>query len=223
VHDTPGRLVLYLPAGTPWKKPISKDGTPLRLTPEDWILGDYRWPIDNLRLVPPGASHSVLLLWSKGFESFLTWYVNLEEPFRRSAIGFDYMDQVLDIEISQDMKSWRWKDEDELAEAQTLGLISDDRAGEFRAEGEVVIENMEARKPPFDEAWDNWRPDPSWPIPELPKGWDIRYRPCLPTPSILALHTYQQIAKVEVVPSTAPPSVRSTVALRKPSPSLSWA
>jgi hypothetical protein len=39
VHDTPGRLVLYLPAGTPWKKPISKDGTPLRLTPEDWILG----------------------------------------------------------------------------------------------------------------------------------------------------------------------------------------
>lgn len=84
------------------------------------------------------------------------------------------MDQVLDIEISQDMKRWRWKDEDELAEAQTLGLISDERAGELRAEGEVVIENMEARKPPFDEAWDNWRPDPSWPIPELPKGWDIR-------------------------------------------------
>ena len=84
------------------------------------------------------------------------------------------MDQVLDIEISEDLKGWHWKDEDELVEAQTLGLISEERGGELRAEGERVIENMKSRKPPFDERWDSWRPDPSWPVPELPEGWDTR-------------------------------------------------
>ncbi len=174
VHDKPGTLALYLPAGTPWKKPVSKDGMPLRLTPEDWVLADHRWPIESLRLVTPGASHSVLLLWSEGFGSFLTWYVNLEEPLRRTAIGFDYMDQVLDIEISRGLKSWHWKDEDELAEAQALGQISGERAGELRAEGERVIEQLCARKPPFDKDWETWRPDQSWPIPALPEEWDIR-------------------------------------------------
>ena len=174
VHDKPASLALYLPAGTPWKKPVSREGIALRLTPEDWVLADSRMPIESLRLVTPGSSHSVLLLWSEGFHRFLTWYVNLELPLRRTAIGFDYMDQVLDIEISQDLKSWHWKDEDELVEAQALGLISAERAGEIRAEGERVIENMKSRKPPFDEHWDSWRPDPSWPIPELPGGSDTR-------------------------------------------------
>lgn len=81
VYDTPRTLALYLPAGTPWKKPVSKDGFALRLTPEDWVLADYRWPMESLRLVTPGVSHSVLLLWSEGFERFLTWYVNLESRF----------------------------------------------------------------------------------------------------------------------------------------------
>jgi predicted RNA-binding protein associated with RNAse of E/G family len=172
VQDTPNMLALYRPAGTPWKRPVSRDGTPLRLTSEDWVLADFRMPIESLRLVTPGASHSVLLLWSEGFDSFLTWYINLEEPLRRTAIGFDYMDQVLDIEISEGLKSWHWKDEDELEEAQALGLISEERARELRAEGERVIEQMEAKKPPFDADWETWRPDPSWPAPELPEDWD---------------------------------------------------
>ena len=72
VHDKQDSLALYLPAGTPWKKPVSREGIALRLTPEDWVLADYRWPIESLRLVTPGSSHSVLLLWSEGFHRFLT-------------------------------------------------------------------------------------------------------------------------------------------------------
>jgi len=26
--------------------------------------------------------------------------------------------------------------------------------------------------PPWPTGWEAWRPDPSWPVPELPPGWD---------------------------------------------------
>ena len=166
-------LALWLPAGTQWKRAVAADGTPLRLTGTEWGLADHRAPIETLRLVTPGKSHSVLLLWTEGHNEFLIWYVNLEEPLRRTAIGFDYMDQVLDIEISQDLSKWRWKDEDEFQQAQNLGLISVERAQELRAEGERVIDLVKARKSPFIGRWESWRPDPSWPIPVLSPGYEV--------------------------------------------------
>jgi hypothetical protein len=35
-----------------------------------------------------------------------------------------------------------------------------------------VIERIEAWSIPFDEGWEHWRPDPGWPLPELPDDWD---------------------------------------------------
>ena len=40
------------------------------------------------------------------------------------------------------------------------------------AEGRRVIKIAEAGEFPFDGTWTDFRPDPSWPIPELPPGWD---------------------------------------------------
>ena len=155
------------------KRAVALDGTPLRLTGTDWVLADYRQQIETLRLVTPDTSHSVLLLWAEGHEEFLTWYVNLEEPLSRTAIGFDYMEQVLDIEISQDLSEWHWKDEDEFQQAQNLGLIPVERARELRAEGERVIDQVKARQPPFIGDWESWCPDPSWPIPALTPGHEV--------------------------------------------------
>jgi predicted RNA-binding protein associated with RNAse of E/G family len=87
------------------------------------------------------------------------------------------MDQALDIVVSPDLTEWHWKDEDEFEEAQALGLISEDRAQELRAEGERVIEHLMARKQPFNQGWESWRPDPEWAVPELPEGWDILHEP----------------------------------------------
>ena len=137
------------------------------------MLVETRHPHDTLVIATPGAYHSVRLFRAEGQEEFFGWYVNLEQPFARPPIGFDYMDQALDIVASPDLSEWRWKDEDELSEAMALGLISKERARELRAEGERVIEMMERRSPPFDGSWDGWRPDPAWPVPELPDGWDI--------------------------------------------------
>lgn len=89
----------------------------------------------------------------------------------RTPIGFDYLDQLLDIEIAPNLSGWRWKDEDEFAQAIANGSITPENAETIRAEGEAVIAALNPRRPPFDEPWSQWRPDPHWTLPGLPEGW----------------------------------------------------
>jgi hypothetical protein len=63
---------------------------------------------------------------------------------------------------------FRWKDEDELAHAVELELFSAEEAAAIRAAGERVIA---AR--PWPTGREDWRPDPAWALPRLPKGWDV--------------------------------------------------
>jgi hypothetical protein len=53
-----------------------------------------------------------------------------------------------------------------------IGLFSAEQAKEFRAAGERALERIEAWSAPFNEGWEDWRPDPDWPLPEIPDGWD---------------------------------------------------
>ena len=178
VEDSPHRLVIYMAAGVRWMRPIHSDGSAIHGRELHWMLGESVWPIEALRIVKPGHHHSVLLLWTQGFEEFIRWYVNLEDPLTRSAIGFDYLDQLLDIEIAPDLLAWKWKDEDELDDAVSSCLITPQKADLIRTEGNRVIEALETRQPPFDEPWDTWRPDPLWNFPALFDGWnDLRKFP----------------------------------------------
>ena len=171
VRDEPGLTALHQPAGAPWKRPYSLDGRPLRLPLEPWTLRDDALPEDALRLVVPGEAHSVLLIWREQWQ-LMCWYINLEEPFRRTAKGFDYMDQTLDIVVEPDMSSWRWKDEDEFREAIAKGIYSREQARAIRAEGEQALRRLLAREPPYDERWEDWRPDPSWDRRQIKDGWE---------------------------------------------------
>ena len=171
VEDTPCRLILYAAAAVRWMRPARPDGANLRMREPTWILKEDTWHTEALRIVAPGSRHSVLLLWTAGFQKLLLWYVNLEDPLVRTPIGFDYLDQLLDIEIAADLSGWRWKDEDEFAESVATGLIATEQADVIRDEGEAVITALNARRPPFDEPWDKWRPDPRWTPPGLPDGW----------------------------------------------------
>ena len=172
VEDTPERLVLYMRAGTHWMRPGRPDGSTIHGREPDWALSDAIWPIETLRIVTPHRHHSVLILWTEGFERFIRWYVNLEEPLTHSAIGFDYLDQLLDIEIAPNLSVWNWKDEDELDTAMVRGLITPPKADIIRAEGVRVINAIEMRQPPFNERWDTWRPDPRWSSPTLFDDWN---------------------------------------------------
>jgi hypothetical protein len=173
VGDSADQIALYLAPGTTWKRPISASGEPLRIQAPEWELADLPWAGNAaLRLTTSGAAHSVILWWEPATWRFEGWYVNLEQPFRRTTLGFDYLDQVLDIVVAPDRSSWCWKDEDELAKAQELGVLSRAEAAAIRREGERVIAAVEANAPPFCDGWEDWRPDPAWIIPSIPKGWD---------------------------------------------------
>ena len=100
------------------------------------------------------------------------WYVDLQEPLRRTVVGFDTMDNLLDIVISPDLSEWQWKDEDEFQEAVAIGVYSAEEARAIRAEGERAIELLRAGQPPFCDGWDKWSPPVEWQIPQLPDGWD---------------------------------------------------
>lgn len=166
------RVVLWLAPGTMTKAPPGFHVSIPEIAAGTWPLSDWRWFGGRLMIWQTGHSHSMYASWSDEGE-FLGWYVNLEEPWRESPLGFDTTDHLLDIWVDPD-RSWRWKDEDHLAEAVEIGLFSPRQADEFRAEGERAIERIEAWGPPFDEGWENWRPDPEWPLPSIPDGWDRR-------------------------------------------------
>ena len=167
VEDTPDRLLLYAPAGVRWMKPNPPD----RLRGPTWTLQEDTWRTEALRITAPDSRHSVLLIWTPGFENLLLWYVNLERPLTRTAIGFDYLDQLLDIEIAPDLSDWSWKDEDEFQAATATGLLTQDEASAVRTGGESVISDLSARRPPFDQPYPHWRPNPEWTPPALPAGW----------------------------------------------------
>lgn len=119
----------------------------------------------------PGAAHAVSVFWRAADWEFLCWYVDLQAPFARTTTGFESEDYVLDIVIPPDF-AWYWKDEDEFAAAQRVGRFSAAQATAIRAEGESVVEAIEARGWPFDAGWERWRPDPAWMLPMLPDRWD---------------------------------------------------
>lgn len=50
-----------------------------------------------------------------------------ETPWRRSAIGFDTLDHVLDVLVAPDRRSWELKDEDELTWATEQGRFTADQ------------------------------------------------------------------------------------------------
>ena len=168
VLDDDDLVVLYLPVGTLAKRPVS-DGRPIRgQADREWELRDPAWHTSSqLTLSQWGRPHCVELLRDGETGDFAGWYINIQEPLRRSPLGFDSDDLVLDIRVQPD-GSWQWKDEDELEEAVRLGRFTPAEAAAIRAEGERVIEER-----PWPTGWEGWRPDPAWALPELPAGWDV--------------------------------------------------
>lgn len=167
VEHAPQRIALWIAARTPCKRPTRRL-TLAERAHEDWTLGDRPWStgFGTLILYVPGRAHAIWLFWNEG-GSFTGWYVNLEEPWRRTSVGFDTRDHILDLAIEPSGR-WRWMDENELEEATQLGFFSQDDANEIRSEGERVLADW-----PFPTGWEDWHPDPRWPLGRLPKNWDV--------------------------------------------------
>ena len=180
VRDDGDFVALWFPRGTRWQAPIDVRGGEWdgdrgpRLAEcaatGRWFHRELEWQVDTLQLLRAGDWHSLWASWLPGFKPW-GWYVNLQEPFRRSELGLETMDLALDVIVAAD-RSWRWKDEDELETFVERGAFGRELPQRLRDEGLRVARKAELNEPPFSEPWHDWRPDPVWKHPELPSGWD---------------------------------------------------
>lgn len=175
VRDADQVWMFYMPIGTRWYGPAASDRSTwigLKAPGSDWQLAERGWGEANiLSFAWPGAGHAVLHVWNRDW-SPRHWYVNVEAPLRRFDHGFDTLDYDLDVVIDPTRAGWHWKDEDVVAEGVRLGVYTHEDVRAFRREGERGLRRVIDREPPFDREWGDWRPDPSWPVPTLPEGWD---------------------------------------------------
>jgi hypothetical protein len=169
VADDPAGAMFFVPSVVSCLQPVGEDGVPMRLPAAAWRLEPIEWHHRrSLSFAFPDTPYAVLATWDAGTDAFDGWYVNLQDPLRRTDIGFDTRDHVLDVLIPPDRASWSWKDEQEMARALALGLFTQAEAERIRWAGERAVEHVLLREPPFDEDWRDWRPDPAWDVPELP-------------------------------------------------------
>lgn len=184
VDDAPDRLLLWLPAGTVRQVPVVSPARPApptrreqvitNLASGDWVHAEHVWDVSTLWILVPGAWHAVWVSWLLTGQHF-GWYVNLQRPYRRTAVGIESMDMMLDIVVDPSGR-WRWKDDDEFDEIEVRGIFDSDVVRRVRNEAATAIAQIERRVAPFDETWLDWRPSPSWPRPVLPTQWD-----CVPS------------------------------------------
>jgi uncharacterized protein len=176
VADTDELVAIYVPPGTEGRgavRPPGKRDNFATLATREWKLGPRTWErTRRLGLSRPDEPYVVSGFWNGDGSEFLHWYVDMVEPLRRTAVGFDFRDLELDVVIDEDL-TWRWKDEEEVDLAIELGVFTSAEAAEIRAAGERVIEMVE-RGDAWWTSWRDWAPDPSWPAPTLPDGWDAR-------------------------------------------------
>jgi len=86
-------------------------------------------------------------------------------------VRLDFLEHGLDAVIEPDLSSWRLKDADELEWNVTHGVYTRAEADVLYAECERAVRELRDEKSRFSE-WLSWRPDPSWPAPVMPPGWD---------------------------------------------------
>ena len=169
VEDAEEQITLFIPAGARWMAPFS-NGERLKIQEVEYELVEQPYKANVLSFAWPGNPAAVLLFYRSDW-SPSHWYVNLEDPLRRSPVGFDTLDHKLDVIVELD-GSWRWKDEDQFVEVIERGLLDRKEERRLRAEAEDAVRRIAVREPPFDRDWFGWRPDPAWPPPTLPEGWD---------------------------------------------------
>jgi len=96
------------------------------------------------------------------------WYVDFVRPYRRTPIGIDTFDLLVDLIVKADLSGYQWKDEDEYAQGRRLGLIGDSLHHRVDAARQQVVALVESRQGPFADDRSSWRRDPAWAPPALP-------------------------------------------------------
>jgi hypothetical protein len=174
IDDTPDLFVSYIPEEAPLAFPPSADG---RSHP--WASRRAWEGHGVLILRRPGEAYSVMHFWDGPDRRFAGWYVNLEEPFRRTSIGLDSKDLTLDVWIPVDGE-WRFKDEEQLEERVEDGFFTVAQANAIRRLGAEIAAMLDRGERWWDDGWRAFEPDPAWRAPAFPRGWEAAEVPAAP-------------------------------------------
>lgn len=161
VEDTDDLLVTYIPEGAPIRFPPAPFG------PHPW-LGKERWHgHGTLMLQRPGDWYAVWVFWTGPKREFHGWYLNLQEPFRRTGLGYDTQDLELDIWLPRE-GGYELKDDEQLEQRVEEGRFTTEQVRKIRAEATRILEELERDGPWWPDSWAAWQPDPAWPTPTFP-------------------------------------------------------
>jgi len=148
--------------------------TGLRPITRAWRPGysDDVWHTSRVLITKrPADHHAISLFWWKDGGDFAHWYIDLTTPLRRTRVGFDFVENGLDVIVEPDMSTWRWKDDRELEWEVESGMFTRAEADELYREGQRAVARLRSERERF-ERWITWRPDPSWSLATLPTGWN---------------------------------------------------
>jgi Protein of unknown function (DUF402) len=159
VEDSEDATLVYVAEGTRFSLP-------------GWPWGPHPWEgrawtgHGVLVRFRPGDAHTLWHFWTGPERRFDGWYVNMQEPWAREGSSFETCDHELDVVVRPD-GSWRWKDAEKMDEWVRRGRFTPEEVEAIRSEGEQVVAEW-----PFPTGWEEWAPDPAWPVPTLPE--DVR-------------------------------------------------
>jgi hypothetical protein len=178
VHDTPDEVALFRGPGYPIRIRNAEYDGPEHFRHRRvarWLDGWREATWDRWRVLvvkQPRGEHAISLFWSDETNKLEFFYIDLTSPLRRTAAGFDFVENGLDVVVKPDLSEWHWKDDDELEWAVENGIFTRAEADALYAEGERAVGRLHTERERF-ERWRDWRPDPSWPPATLPTGWDL--------------------------------------------------
>ena len=183
VVDSPELVVTWLPLETPvlngvTDPPAEHDGGKGHLSAEtmaakEWTMAERNWHTSGtLRIKNPRLMWSLWVFWEPEMTEVRSWYINIDAPYKRTSIGFDTWDMFLDVVVQPDRKTWRYKGENEFAEAIKAGFFTAFEAQEVRDTAARALQTIAENRKPFNNIWGDWRPDILWEIPQIPENWD---------------------------------------------------
>ncbi|MFT4726060.1 MAG: hypothetical protein ACI9UN_000555 [Granulosicoccus sp.] len=169
IEDTPEHLISYIPEGSPFGFPDGDWPTPSGKHP--W---SYRKSWEGhgcLMIQRPEDAYAVWHFWHGPDREFLCWYINLQEPFRRKALGYDTQDLELDLIVYPD-GNLELKDDELMDQRVQEGRWSAERVAEIRADASIIYDRLKNGERWWPLEWRDWKPDPAWVVPsDLPVDW----------------------------------------------------
>ena len=174
IEDSSDLVSLYIAPGAVFAGPdCSRDEHLHVAVGGAWECKRYEWTGQHhVWSSLPGEAASIWTIWSSPDWIHVGWKVNPELPLKRTPIGFDTTDHVLDAVTSADLSSWQLKDEDELAVAIDLGLFTSAEGDRIRQEAQRIASECVTSRRRQLQAWAAWRPPAGWKLPALPENWE---------------------------------------------------